>query len=60
MAELEHVPTVPELYAKGFAVVVSWTDGKKKTPTHYRLKPEGQQVIYDTMKRNAERLKHGI
>lgn len=60
MPELEHVPTVPELYAKGLAVVMVWTDGKDKKPTHYRLKPEGQQMIYDTMRRNAERLKHGI
>lgn len=48
--ELEHVPTVLELAAQGLARPV---DGGSA----YRIEPAGQQLIYDAMKRNAERLK---
>lgn len=47
--ELEHVPTVLELAARGLA-----------RPVHgsaYRIEPEGQELIYDAMRRNAERVK---
>lgn len=47
--ELEHVPTVLELAARGLARPV---DGSA-----YRLEPEGQELIYAAMRRNAERLK---
>lgn len=47
--ELEHVPTVLELAARGLARPV---DGSA-----YRLEPEGQELIHAAMKRNADRVK---
>lgn len=47
--ELEHVPTVLELAAVGLARPVA--------KNAYRLEPEGQQRIYEAMRRNADRLK---
>jgi hypothetical protein len=55
--DLEHVPTVPELCARGMARVVAWTQGNNPTPTHYQLHPAGQALIYETQKRNAAKLK---
>jgi hypothetical protein len=51
----EHVPTVAELAAEGLAFPVAF-DGKRR-PTHWRLKPEGQQRIDDAMERNAAELR---
>lgn len=49
--ELEPVPTVEALERQGLAEVAE--RNKSRAPTHYKLKPEGQALIYDTMKRNA-------
>ncbi|WIE81381.1 hypothetical protein [Curtobacterium sp. MCSS17_016] len=46
-----HVPTVPELYRKKLATVQE--RNKKGDPTHYRLTPEGQDLITQAMLRNA-------
>lgn len=46
--DLEHVPTVDELFARGLAIPHG---------NAYRLEPEGQALIYDTMRRNADRMK---
>lgn len=46
----EPVPTVAELAARGLAKDISRTS----TPS-YRISPEGQQLIYDTQRRNALR-----
>lgn len=51
MTGYEHVPTLPELHTKGLARVVARTD--KGEPTHYRASAQGQQLIDDTMRRNA-------
>lgn len=53
---LEVVPTVHDLWAKGLAEVVAWTAAKTAAkPTHFRIKPEGQQLINDAMARNARK-----
>jgi DNA-binding PadR family transcriptional regulator len=52
---MEHVPTLPELYAKGLAEVAEWTHSKKPKPAYYRAKPAGQKLIYEIMARNAEK-----
>lgn len=44
--DLEHVPTVAELFARGLAIPHG---------TAFRLTPEGQAEIYAAMTRNAER-----
>lgn len=55
----EPVPTVPELARKGLAkpVTATYVDraGEVKKDTRYQVSDEGQQLIYDAMKRNAER-----
>lgn len=48
---LERVPTVEELVRLGLAVLVS------TKPPRYRLTPEGQDIVYSTMRRNAYRMK---
>lgn len=59
--DLEHVPTVAELAKRGLAHLrqrtyrETETFGKPKTDTRYEITPEGQQLILDAMKRNAER-----
>jgi hypothetical protein len=50
-----HVPTVPELYRKKLATVQE--RNKKGDPTHYRLTPEGQDLITQAMLRNARAAK---
>lgn len=58
--DLEHVPTVAELLKRGLvnAVVskqfdpIAW---KSKSETRYTISSEGQRLIYDAQKRNAER-----
>ena len=51
--DLERVPAVTELASSGLAIVLERTT--KGVPTVFRLKPEGQQIINDTMARNAAR-----
>lgn len=51
MAELEHVPTVPELARQGLAEPDPHTRGV------YRLSPEGQAVITAAIRRNVERMR---
>lgn len=51
--DLEPVPTLVELHARGLAEVVG-RNGKKE-PSHYRATPEGEALIRDAMRRNAER-----
>jgi hypothetical protein len=51
--EIEAVPTAPELAAQGLAEVVARS--KTGAATHYRLTAEGQQMVFDAMKRNAQR-----
>ena len=46
-----HVPTVPELHRLKLATVQE--RNKKGDPTHYRLTPEGQDLIHQAMLRNA-------
>lgn len=53
--DYEAVPTMPELQKRGLALIVAGTS--KGAATHYRATPEGQQLINDTMKRNAARCK---
>lgn len=54
MTDLEHVPTLPELHTQGLATVVG--RNANGDPTHYLATPKGQQMIYDAMRRNAEKL----
>lgn len=49
--KLEDVPTVAELVKNGLATMVE--TGKRGT--FYRISDTGQQLIYDAMKRNAEK-----
>lgn len=53
MPELEHVPTLPELHARRPKLAEVVAVNGKGEPTHYRATPEGQQLIYDAMARNA-------
>jgi hypothetical protein len=48
--DLEPVPTIKELAKQRLAIDASGGHG-----SHYRVTPEGQQMIYDAMARNAER-----
>ncbi|MGW8431770.1 hypothetical protein ACWGJ9_11805 [Curtobacterium citreum] len=50
-----HVPTVPELHKLKLATVMERT--QKNVPTHYRLTPEGQDLITEAMLRNARAAK---
>jgi hypothetical protein len=51
--DMERVPTMADLHARGLATVVS--RNAKGEPTHYRAEPEGQAIIHEAMRRNAER-----
>jgi hypothetical protein len=53
--DLEPVPTLRQLHTKGLASVLERTT--KGEPSILRPTPEGQQLIYDAMARNAERVK---
>lgn len=46
--DLEHVPTAPELFARGLA---------QPAGTAYRISPEGYRLIHDAMTRNAALLR---
>lgn len=47
----EHVPTAPELAAKGLAYFVS---GGKGQMGKFRVTDEGHRVMGDVMRRNAQ------
>ena len=49
-----NVPHVPDLAREGKAWVVAWSAAKKPTPVAYRLTPEGQELIYQTMREQAQ------
>ena len=58
--DYEQVPTLAELASQGLARERTrrWFDraeGKTKSDTRYEVSAEGQQMIYDAMRRNAER-----
>lgn len=60
--DLEHVPTTAELIKRGLAqeVVHKFRDHsafKTRAERRVEISPAGQQLIYDAMKRNAERCK---
>lgn len=48
---MRHVPTVEELAKRKLAVPTGWTATKKVT--HWRILPEGQELIHDAMRHNA-------
>ncbi len=52
---LERVPHLPELVQMGLADVVAWNANHE--PTHYRARPAGQQLLNETMRRNAEKVR---
>jgi len=47
--KLEPVPTVKELVRNQLAEPIA--------QSHYRISPEGQQIVYDVMARNAAKLR---
>lgn len=53
----EPVPTLPDLVARGLATVVPDPTGRRGPGTFYRPTPEGEALLRDTMRRNAERMR---
>ncbi|MFA8415120.1 hypothetical protein ACEPTV_33280, partial [Burkholderia pseudomallei] len=51
----EPVPTVAELAARGLARLEP--PRKKGGVSAYRISPEGEAILRDTMRRNAERMR---
>ena len=54
-SDYEHVPTVEELASQGLAHLLPAP--RKGGTAAYRITPEGEAMLRDTMRRNAERMK---